>query len=316
MFSVSSTTNTKPTLKEIVSMKDKKYINPAENHQQALSVMNDLKINNKTGYESFQRVIKERIDNNVGNKLSFTVNAKEVDISKILCVAPMGGIKVVMFLNVSDGSWFKCFTGNEWRISTKRLFGIESSKYIETEEIIVDCLFNEENNKWEITNITNKPPTNVSFGPNKRAVSFDHLVGHFANPSFMEGTLNIDEVSGCNFTTDDENDATATLNVGKYACEFVKNNIFPVEEAKLSNIKEPECYSEEKVDELEKRNILYSELTANVPEVKDSIKILDDKHVVVIIGADDEEEEWALDNKIWEKLFKSFAKICKHTIPN
>jgi hypothetical protein len=299
------------TLKNTYCIGSELDINPEKDHPQACSIMNDLKTNNIKGFINIQRIIKKQISSSSDNTLSFSVNTHEAGITKIRCIQPMGGVKVVLLVDVSDGSWFKCFTGDEWRINTKRIFGLESTKYIDTKKVIIDCK-KAESGVWVINNVTNEPSTDISFGHNKRAISFAHLTAAFSNPTLMKETLNKNGTVKCNFTTGPTDaEQSNEINVGKYACSFVKNAIFPIESMTLTNIKQPD--GEEKEDDT-KLNLLYSKLTENVPEISDHIRIWDDKHIMVIIGEDDKEEEWSTNDQIWDKIFRTFGEICKTTI--
>ena len=136
----------------------------AEGHDQASLVLYDLKQTNKNGYNKLQDEITDYIFENAKDDtmcLSLTVNCVKCDIERILCILPNGGTKVVLFRSVDDGGWFTTFTGKEWRIETKRLYGKKGSTYIEVNNIIVDCSKIE--GIWVVTNITSEPKTNITF---------------------------------------------------------------------------------------------------------------------------------------------------------
>jgi len=316
-----NTSQKTPTLKELVASRAAiealPDILPTRGQPQACSVINDLIANNKTGYDNLQTIIKGKIMESKDENISFSVNTPGIEIYEILCVIPMGGVKVVLFTDVDGGGWGKVFTGDEWGISAKRVFGTKSGRYVKTNKIIVDCKFDKDSKLWEICNITVEPDTDVSFGPNNRAISFAHLTAAFSNPGYMKDTLNKDGVSKCSFTTGDtDEEGKDEINVGKYSCSFIKNAIFPLSKYKLQLINkyDPACISADT-----KQGKLYNTLTKNIPEITNYIRGYDnyetgEHNIMLIVGEDDDDEEWATNESVWDNLFKTFGEICKTTI--
>ena len=89
-------------------------------------------------------------------------------INTITCNLPRNGTKAIVVSRIDDGTWFKNFTGNEWRTDYRRIGGDTGHVEVPVEKMVVDFTKNE-SNVWELTNATTQPKTDlVTFGPSKR----------------------------------------------------------------------------------------------------------------------------------------------------
>ena len=311
---------------------------PMPNQPQAETVMGHLRISNPDGYDNLQEQITKYTEDRTDPHYSFTVNAEECGINEICCAIPQGGVKGIIFTQLLGGSggipWSKPFTGVEWQIDAQRLFGHMDQKMIPVKELIIDV--KRVGDKYFVANIT-LPPCNdiVTFGSNRRGVSFTHLVGAIANPSFMDKQFNLGEREGISIKSGYGMDPLVKeelfkaggdfIRLGDCAVELVRTAIMPIRKKRLASVYDIDMKKLRSMSEYQSifgKSEHYPFLkfpTEADPHFKSfgpvrHLGIDSATNLILALDAPDHPEEWWTNPETWEILLTDFAEVCKRTI--
>tara|TARA_B100001057_G_scaffold498186_1_gene604438 strand:- start:1535 stop:2491 length:957 start_codon:yes stop_codon:yes gene_type:complete len=298
------------------------------NHLQADSVLKNLKLknvkDNSPEYLNLQRVLTshalDMIDNELKTK-SICVNSAKMGIREIVCHKPVGGTRVLRIYPVTEATWTKNFTGDKWRVDTKTVGGAMTDvkvKLNKDHDLVIDmhnemittkdgrCLTN-----ITVTNISISNAKEITFGPNKRAVSIEHLIGIFGNPKFMDGKFNKNG-KAYNLPQIDLKEYSAV----HCAIDIMENSIMPIDNtlhySSLYDIDEP-C-------RINVRNIVSDIINCSKYLLEDSVKIysfgelgFELNGIAMIVQREGKDmEDWAKNVGTWYELLKYLGEnICK-----
>ena len=308
-------------------------IPPMPNQPQAETVMEHLRISNPDGYDNLQEKITKHTEGD-DSYYSFTVNAEECGINEICCAVPQGGVKSIIFTQITEATWSKPFTGEEWRIDAQRLFGYMAQKMMPVKELIIDV--KRVGDKYFVANITSPPCKDmVTFGSNRRGVSFTHLVGAIANPSFMDKQFNLGEREGISIKSGYGMDPLVKeelfkaggdfIRLGDCAVELVRTAIMPIRKKKLAAVYDIDMKKLRSMSEYQSifgKSEHYPFLkfpTEADPHFKSfgpvrHLGIDSNTNLILALDAPDHPSEWWTNPETWETLLTDFAEVCKKTV--
>lgn len=300
-----------------------------DDHIQAQTVLANLQSNHPERMVDLQTKMKVITDSANGNTVSGMVDLASLGINKITTVLPRNGEKAIIVARVDDGSWFKDFTGNEWRMDYRRIGGDKGEVEIPVEKMIVDFKKNG-SGEWELTNAVAQPKKDlITFGPNKRGVGVTHLVGSVTNPTLMTGRFQKGDAGGHSLVDAEsfDEDKTKQIALGELAVTLMQDAIMPLTDVEKNVLKEP---ARAEIPP-EPDNIVLEEgeeskcgdgdrfaayITSEEPVFSQYLKVYGEEreHLAVIIGKDGEEHLWAKCEDHWETLINCFAEVSKHTL--
>ena len=299
-------------------MQNIQNIQASPNHHQSIAVLKYLLQNNPNGYNNLQDKVKpvavEMIRDNTRSR-NLTINAGKCGISKVVSHKPKGGSRVVKFYSVEDGSWFKCFTGNNWRVDGKTVFGEMGDVEEDIGEhvnLVIDMEYTDE---VRITNITISNEDNVTFGPHKRGVSMAHMVGCITNPNLMNENFAKKDTKLTGKLSGDLDANKDEFSIGSMLCTLAKDAVMPIDETiTAESLIQPVQHDE---GEGKADNGLCGHVLDTIPELQGHIYIYGenmDGFVAYITDNSGEINQWAKDPDNWEKLFKIMADKCEPTV--
>ena len=313
---------------------------PGPEHLQARTVMINIELSFPEGYFNLQKRFSEitKAASAAGkNILSEPIDLKELGITHIVCSQPKGGTKAVVITRVSDGSWFTKFTGEQFRVDTKRLEGSVGPVDVYTDKLIVDFKMNE-SDVWELTNAVSPPPLHaLTMGPMKRATTLAHLIGTYTNPTFMAKKIS-NESNGEGLTIvsqkeidTTEEDSEKMVCRGDAATRMPKETTMPCIPLKLADLTDFKMVEQEMNQEINATNVVIKEgeeskcgegdrlaclISKDHPFFSRHLKVFgkNREHLVVLIGEDDKEFPWAKCPEHWESLITTLGDVCKPTV--
>jgi len=328
-------------------------------HLQAIQVITHLLRDNFRGYWNLQKALIDQLDELQWNKrggkwVSFRVNLPECGIDTVKCIMPQGGVRCLVLTNNADPTWTKSLTGGTWRIEGKTLFGHMAPQLVkitdENPEIIVDLKYTPKvttmfekakrstkevtlnTGNWSITNITFPPPKSAAtFGRNKRAVDFVHLIGSQANqpltnnqffiPSAQGDARAVSVRSGSGMDSLIKNHVFREngpfIRLGDLAVKIAQERIMSLSQIRLEEILDFDVKETRRTDKLNKEHHPF--LKYDTPA---DIFIKRFVHQVPVIGKNSIKREgfilkldksWTNNPDIWEDILGDFAKVCENT---
>jgi hypothetical protein len=313
---------------------------PGPEHLQARTVLFNIELSYPEGYFNLQKKFSEitKAAALAGKKiLSCPIDIKKLGIADIVCSQPTGGTKAVVITRVSDGSWFTKFTGEQFRVDTKRLEGSVGPVNVSTDKLIVDFKMNE-TGVWELTNAVSPPPPHaLTMGPMKRSTTLAHLIGTYTNPTFMAKKIsNESNGEGLTIVSQEEIDTTEEnsdkmICRGDTAAKMPKETIMPCIPLKLADLTDFKMVEQEMNQEITATNVVIKEgeeskcgdgdrlaclITKDHPFFSRHLKVFgkNREHMVVLIGEDDKEFPWAKCPEHWESLITTLGDVCKPTV--
>jgi len=298
---------------------------PGSTHIQAQTVLINLQNNYPNKMTDLQTKMKAITDSAVGDTISGLIDLGSFGINKITNNIPRGGEKAIVITRVSDGSWFKKFTGDEWRTDFRRIGGDVGDVEVTVEKIIVDFKKNE-SGEWELTNAVAQPKEDiVTFGPNGRGVGIAQLIGTVSNPAFVADNFQKGGVMGHSImgedTIDEENEMHISL--GELSITLMTDATMPVTDTNKNQLvppvraeRKPHLYNiilqegeESKCGDADR---FAAYIISEQPFFEPYIKVFgsERENFAVMIGEDNNEHLWAKCEDHWEKLIKCFANVC------
>ena len=112
-------------------------------HLQAQTVLSNLEANYPEWMAELQTKMKAITDMANGNVASGLIDMSSLGINTITCNLPRNGKKAIVVSRIDDGTWFKNFTGNEWRMDYRRIGGDTGHVEVPVEKMVVDFTKNE-----------------------------------------------------------------------------------------------------------------------------------------------------------------------------
>ena len=315
----------------IVKMQNSINIQAAEGvkHLQAQTVLSNLEANYPEWMADLQTKMKEITDMANGNVASGLIDMNSLGINTITCNLPRDGTKAIVASRIDDGTWFKNFTGNEWRMDYRRIGGDTGHVEVPVEKMVVDFTKNE-SNVWELTNATTQPKTDlVTFGPSKRGVNIAHLVACNTNPTLMNGNFQKGDEGGYSIVNEDtfDKDMIKQISLGEQAVTLMKDAIMPVSNVAENTLNKPaRAEIDPEADNIVLRageeskcgdgDRFAAYIISEEPIFKNYVKVFGEErqHLAIMIGKDGEEHLWAKCEDHWETLINCFAEVCKHTL--
>lgn len=298
---------------------------PGSTHLQAQTVLIHLQNGHPEKMGDFQTKMKAITDSAVGNTISGLIDLSSLGIKKITNNIPRGGEKAIVVTRVDDGSWFKNFTGDEWRTDFRRIGGDVGDVEVTVEKIVVDFKKNE-SDEWELTNAVAQPKADiVTFGPNGRGVGIAQLIGTVSNPAFMADNFQKGGVMGHSIMGEDAIDEENEMHIslGELSITLMTDAIMPVTDINTNQLV-PSVKAETFPDPY---NIILKEgeeskcgdadrfaafIISEQPLFEPYIKVFgsERENFAVMIGEDGGEHLWAKCEDHWETLIKCFANVC------
>lgn len=296
-------------------------IEPSANHPQSIAVCKYLKTNNIGGFNNLQNKLKleaqTMIDENTRSK-SFSIDPASLNINKIACHLPKGGIRVLKFYSVEDGSWFKPFTGNNWRVDSKTIFGKMGDVVIDLEnnvKLVIDL--ENTNSKVTVTNITLSNKNIVTFGPTERGTSFSHMIGCITNHKYMFQQFNKGNNKITGKLSKDIDPNSDAFSIGEMSCTLAKDAVMPVDNTITNeSLILPKIHDNDAEGKCNDSNLCET-IIENIPELVDNMFIYGknrDGFVLRISDNAGETNDWATNPDIWEKLLSIMAEKCDPTV--
>ena len=309
---------------------------PGPEHLQARTVLFNIELSFPEGYFNLQKTFSNitKAAALAGKKiLSYPVDIKKLGITHIVCSQPKGGTKAVVITRVSDGSWFTKFTGEQFRVDTKRLEGSVGPVDVYTDKLIVDFKMNE-SGVWELTNAVSPPPLHaLTMGPMKRATTLAHLIGTYTNPTFMAKKIsNESNGEGLTIVSQEELDTTGEdsekmICRGDAATRIPKETTMPCIPLKLADLTDFRPAEQE----INATNVFIKEgeeskcgdsdrlaclISKDHPFFSRHLKVFgkNRENLAVLIGEDDKEFPWATCPEHWESLITTLGDVCKPTV--
>jgi len=319
-------------------------------HLQANQVISHLLRDNFRGYWNLQKALIDQLDELHWDKsaekwLSFRVNLSECGIDAVKCIMPQGGVRCLVLTNNADPTWTKSLTGGTWRIEGKTLFGHMGPQLVkitaENPEIIVDLKYIPKvatmfekvkrptkevtlnTGNWSITNITFPPPKSAAtFGRNKRAVDFVHLIGSQTNQPLTNNQFYVPSAQGdvraVSVRAGSGMDSLVRADIfrkggpfvrlGEMAVQIANTRIMSLSDIEIQNLQDfdvKKIRQDGKIDH-EIHPFLKYETSAD-PFLK-KFKTSSKEGVILVL-----DKSWINNSDTWEKIIEDIAKVCENT---
>ena len=316
-------------------------------HPQANQVIAHLLRDNFRGYWNLQKALIDQLDELHWDKSaekwqSFRVNLSDCDIDAVKCIMPQGGVRCLVLTNNADPTWTKSLTGGTWRIEGKTLFGHMGPQLVkitaENPEIIVDLKYTPKvttmvsgaaptkevtlnTGNWSITNITFAPPKSAAtFGRNKRAVDFVHLIGSQTNqpltnnqfyvPSARGDVRAVSVRSGSGMDSlvraDIFRKGGPFVRLGEMAVQIANTRIMSLSDIEIQHLQDfdvKKIRQDGKIDH-EIHPFLKYETSAD-PFLK-KFKTSSKEGVILVL-----DKSWINNSDTWEEIIEDIAKVCE-----
>ena len=326
-------------------------------HLQANQVISHLLRDNFRGYWNLQKALIDQLDellvDDAGHRstISFRVNLSECGIDAVKCIMPQGGVRCLVLTNNADPTWTKSLTGGTWRIEGKTLFGHMGPQLVkitaENPEIIVDLKYIPKvatmfekvkrptkkvallTGNYSITNITFPPPKSAAtFGRNKRAVDFVHLIGSQANQPLTNNQFFIPNAQGdvraVSVRSGSGMDSLiknyvfrkdgSFIRLGDLAVKIAQERIMSLSRIRLEEILDFDVKEARRTDKQNKEHIPF--LKYDTP-ADIFIKRFVHQPLGQAIGQEGFilklDKSWTNNPDIWEDILGDFAKVCENT---
>ena len=325
-------------------------------HLQAIQVITHLLRDNFRGYWNLQKALIDQLDELQWNKragkwVSFRVNLPKCGIDTVKCIMPQGGVRCLVLTKNANPTWTKSLTGGTWRIEGKTLFGHMGPQLVkitdENPEVIIDLKYTPKvatmfekakrptkevelnTGNWSITNITFPPPKSaVTFGSNKRAVDFVHLIGSQVNhpltnnkffiPSAQGDARAVSVRSGSGMDSLVKNyvfkENGSFIRLGDLAIKIAQERIMSLSEIRLEEILDFDVKEVRRSDKLNKDH--YPFLKYDTPADIFIKRFLHQprqgpiNQEGFILKLD---KSWTNNPDIWEDILGDIAKVCENT---